>query len=67
MGSQAPPQPGLRNQFPFSPWLPKIPEGINEAQLVVDSLGDQDNACVALQGNRLDSIITYKSLQLLIN
>jgi len=67
IGYQAASASKLKTLITLSPWLTKLPEGINESQLVVDSLGDQDNASVALQGKRLDSIITYKSLQLLIN
>ena len=67
IGYQAASASKLKTLITLSPWLTKLPEGINETQLVVDSLGDQDNASVALQGKRLDSIITYKSLQLLIN
>ena len=57
----------LKTLITLSPWLKKIPKGIIQTQLVVDSLGDEEKASVVLQGTNLDSIITYKSLESLIN
>ncbi len=57
----------LKTLITLSPWLKKIPEGINKTQIVVDTLGDQNYPSVVLQGTKQDSIITYKSLQSLIN
>ena len=67
IGYQSASNSKLKTLITLSPWLNKIPEGIDETQLVVDGLGDQDKASVVLQGNNLDSIITYKSLESLIN